>query len=74
MVPSISDIIHAQEDKAVRRNRSAYRVLLLIIVAVMVTLIVLVGSFELLPVPPGSPTPTAPYVLDRPEGLPRLPQ
>ncbi len=58
----------------VRRNKHAGRVLLLIVVALVVTVIVLGGSFKLLPPPPGAPTPTAPYVLDRPEGLPHVAQ
>ena len=47
-------------------------VFLLIAVAIVVALIVLASAFKLLPPPPDAPTPTAPYVLDRPEGLPRL--
>jgi hypothetical protein len=33
---------------------------------------VLGSAFKLLPPPPFGPTPTAPQVLDRPEGLPRM--
>jgi hypothetical protein len=40
--------------------------------AMVVILIVLGSAFQLLPPPPGAPTPTAPYVLDRPEGLPHV--
>jgi hypothetical protein len=50
------------------------RILLLIMVALVLAVIVLSGSFKLLPPPPFAPTPTAPYVLDRPEGLPRMQQ
>jgi hypothetical protein len=56
----------------VRRSRTTSRVLLLIVVALMAALIVLWSAVELLPAPPGPPTPTAPFFLDRPEGLPRL--
>jgi hypothetical protein len=56
-----------------RRDRvTINRVILLIAVAVVLALMVLFGSVRLLPPPPGPPTPTAPYVLDRPEGLPRI--
>ncbi len=50
------------------------RVMLLVLVAVIVIVLVLGSAFQLLPPPPGSPTPTAPTVLDRPEGLPRIQQ
>jgi hypothetical protein len=57
-----------------RRDRvTINRVILLIAVAGVLVLMGLVSSVRLLPPPPGPPTPTAPYVLDRPEGLPRLP-
>lgn len=61
-----------QEGNTLRDKPNASRVLLLIVVAVIVSLIVLVSATDLLPPPPGPPTPTAPYVLDRPEGLPRV--
>jgi hypothetical protein len=48
------------------------RTFLLILVAVVVTVIVLASALKLLPPPPISPTPTAPHVLDRPEGRPRI--
>ncbi len=54
-----------------RRNATA-RVWLLVLIALVVMAIVLGASLHLLPPPPGSPTPTAPIVLDRPEGLPRV--
>ncbi|WP_162909936.1 hypothetical protein [Aggregatilinea lenta] len=54
-----------------RRNAAA-RVWLLVLIALVVMAIVLGASLHLLPPPPGSPTPTSPPVLDRPEGLPRV--
>ena len=54
-------------------SRSANgRVGLLIVVALVVVALVLSVSLTLLPPPPGFPTPTAPPILDRPEGRPRL--
>jgi hypothetical protein len=54
------------------RQRTMSRVLLLIVVALVLSLIVLGSAVKLLPPPPGPPTPTAPYILDRPEGKPRI--
>lgn len=51
--------------------RFAGRVILLILVALVLSAIVLASAVRLLPPPPGPPTPTAPYILDRPEALPR---
>ncbi len=48
------------------------RVGLLIVLAVVVAALVLSVSLTLLPPPPAYPTPTAPPILDRPEGRPRL--
>ena len=48
------------------------RVGLLILVALVLTVLVLGSAITLLPPPPGYPTPTAPPILDRPEGRPRL--
>lgn len=48
------------------------RIWLLVLVALIITVVVLGTALELLPPPPGSPTSTAPYILDRPEGLPRV--
>jgi hypothetical protein len=50
----------------------ANRIILLIAVAIGLAVMVLLSSIQLLPPPPGPPTPTAPYVLDRPEGKPRI--
>jgi len=47
-------------------------VVLLLAVVFIVSLIVLGSAFTLLPAPPGHPTPTAPPILDRPEGRPRI--
>jgi len=38
---------------------------------VVLAAIVLVSAVRLLPPPPGSPTPTSPFILDRPEALSR---
>jgi len=54
------------------RQRNSIRVVWLLLVALIVTVLVLGSAFELLPAPPISPTPTAPYILDRPEGKPRI--
>lgn len=51
---------------------AANRVILLIAVAIVIALMVWLSAVELLPPPPGPPTPTAPTVLDRPEGRPRI--
>ncbi|MBN1202411.1 MAG: hypothetical protein JXJ20_11190 [Anaerolineae bacterium] len=51
---------------------AASRVFLLVLVVLIVALVVLGSAFRLLPPPPVSPTPTAPYTLDRPEGRPRM--
>jgi hypothetical protein len=60
-------------DLGMRPDRvTTNRVILLIAVAIVLAVMVLVGSVRLLPPPPGPPTPTAPYVLNRPEGLPRI--
>lgn len=48
------------------------RALLFVVVAIVIALIVLGSAVRLLPPPPGPPTPTAPYILDRPEGKPRI--
>jgi hypothetical protein len=54
-----------------RRPNAANRIWLLVLVLLIAAVIVLSTAIELLPPPPGSPTPTAPTVLDRPEGRPR---
>lgn len=54
------------------RRKAAARIWLLVLIALVVTVIVLGTSLHLLPPPPGSPTPTAPTILDRPEGLPHV--
>ncbi len=55
-----------------RRTKVITRVVLLLAVVFIVSLIVLGSAFTLLPAPPGHPTPTAPPILDRPEGRPRI--
>jgi hypothetical protein len=52
-----------------RRN---HRIVLLLAVVLVVIVLVLGSAVELLPTPPGAPTPTPPTMLDRPEGRPRL--
>ena len=53
-------------------ERQAFgRVVLLALVAIVLAVIVLLSAVRLLPPPPGSPTATAPFILDRPEALPR---
>jgi hypothetical protein len=64
--------MHAQEERTVRNNALANRVILLLLVMLVVALIVLTSAVRLLPPPPGPPTPTAPTILDRPEGRPRI--
>lgn len=41
------------------------RAIWLVLVAIVLALLVLGTAFELLPAPPGPPTPTAPPMLDR---------
>jgi len=55
-----------------KRRQRVNPVVWLLLIFVLVAMIVLGGALTLLPAPPGYPTPTAPYVLDRPEGLPRV--
>jgi len=47
-------------------------VILLVLMALLVAVLVLSATVSLLPAPPGAPTPTAPTILDRPEGRPRI--
>lgn len=54
------------------RRHQTGRMILLIVVAVMLAALVLVSAVQMLPAPPGAPTPTAPWPLDRPEGRPRM--
>jgi hypothetical protein len=49
----------------VQRQLAPNRVILLIAVSVVLALIVLSTAVDLLPPPPGPPTPTSPPVLDR---------
>ncbi len=60
------------QEAVLKQRQRVNPVVWLILVVVLVTIIALGGAFALLPAPPGPPTPTAPYVLDRPEGLPRV--
>jgi len=48
------------------------RVILLVLMALLLAALVLSATRSLLPPPPGAPTPTAPTILDRPEGRPRI--
>jgi hypothetical protein len=61
-----------QRGEILRDRATTNRIILLIAVAVVLAVMVLFSSIRLLPPPPGPPTPTAPYVLDRPEGKPRI--
>jgi hypothetical protein len=54
------------------RRHQTGRILLLILVAAMLAIFVLASALEMLPAPPGAPTPTASWPLDRPEGRPRM--
>ncbi|HEX3053402.1 MAG TPA: hypothetical protein VHP83_22270 [Aggregatilineaceae bacterium] len=55
-------------------SRRTSGTLLFVVVAVIIVVVVLGSAWTLLPQPPNSPTPTAPHMLDRPEGLPRIQQ